>query len=231
MVYIKPFGDPTAHGTIGNVYTFRRYRGSCQLERKPRNKYTSTQAQITQRNKFSDVAVGWTGLKLEFQSVFMPSVPPKPPGYPSFVGKTLRGKTRISSPFFAPSGWMLDGVSDGTQAWYHNYPSFAVFGYSNFDKTWRCKGGRIKNSSFFHPWGSVIANTDQANILFASNSAKQKTFRFKMRLEIDIGWWTQQFTVELKTKGTTEPRLYYIDFSLMALLLFGIGTVFTAKRI
>lgn len=52
MAIVVPYGDAQAHGTIGKTLTFRRYRGTVVLQKKPHPVQPNTPAQIARRDKF-----------------------------------------------------------------------------------------------------------------------------------------------------------------------------------
>lgn len=59
MAIVTPFGDPNAHGTIGNSISFRRRFGKVILEAKPNPVQPNSAAQIAQRSAFSSAQQDW----------------------------------------------------------------------------------------------------------------------------------------------------------------------------
>ena len=62
MAIITPYGDPNAHGSIGNSLTFRRRFGKVILEKKPYPKQPNSSAQIAQRTAFGNAQKAWYSL-------------------------------------------------------------------------------------------------------------------------------------------------------------------------
>ena len=62
MAIIVPYGDPNAHGSIGDVVTFRRRYGKVIFQKKPFPKQPNSAGQIAQRNAFKNALSGWYAL-------------------------------------------------------------------------------------------------------------------------------------------------------------------------
>jgi len=212
MVYCNPYGDNNAHGTVGHSFTFRRSRGSVQLEKKPHYTFRGSTVQNIRRFSWGEYAVEWRTLRRGFYTAYQAPIPLPLSQYPYWMGKRVRGKTGMGGLFPWVMAFKLIRVQAGGQTWGQDYPALSFSCRTFSAKKWHVEGGRVQGSNILVPWGTTMSWISDTCILFAPLLSGTHDYKiFMQAYSSTFGWHPFAFWIN-KANRNTIAKMYALIF-------------------